>query len=285
MNRYARPKRCCRDSRRFRICAWMERSSEETGLVADHEPGLQCQRAGDGDALLLPAGELVGKRVREPPPHADQVQQPAHFFLPFPLCAHPVDLQGVPHDSAHAHHRVQRRQRVLKDDLHLPPQRAQFPAGERAHVPSLEIHPSRGGLVQSQDRAGEGRLAAAAFSDQSEGLVPVDLKRHPVHGPHHVPALVEMHLQVHYPQQRFRHGPASECIFVLVWRSGKRFEAQKTRPILDLQPRVCSIFLARRRKVGPGTPGCKHNQGRGHPGNDVTAFTRRTDTERIVSWL
>ena len=163
MNRYARPKRSCRDSRRFRNLRLDGKIQRGDGLVADHEPGLQCQRAGDGDALLLTAGELVWKRVREPPPHADEVQQPSDRFLPFPLCAHPVDLQGVANDFAHAHHRIQRRQWVLKHNLHFPPKRAQFPAGKRAHVAPLEIHPSRGGLVQSQDRAGEGRTCRCRF--------------------------------------------------------------------------------------------------------------------------
>src|SRR3954465_7123392 len=54
---------------RLMICAWIDTSSEATGspqpgeggdrLVADEEVGLHGERAGDGDALALPAGELV----------------------------------------------------------------------------------------------------------------------------------------------------------------------------------------------------------------------------------
>ena len=45
------------------IWLWMETSSAEMGLVADDELGLDRQSAGNADALLLTAGELVGETV------------------------------------------------------------------------------------------------------------------------------------------------------------------------------------------------------------------------------
>ena len=45
------------------------------GLVADDQLGLHRQRAGDGDALALAAGELVRIALRVLAPQADDAQQ------------------------------------------------------------------------------------------------------------------------------------------------------------------------------------------------------------------
>ena len=44
-------------------------------LVQHHQPRRQRQRAGDGDALALPAGKLVRKQIRRVRRQADQIEQ------------------------------------------------------------------------------------------------------------------------------------------------------------------------------------------------------------------
>ena len=56
--------RACRSSSRLTICAWIETSSADTASSAMMTFGLQRQRAGDGDALPLAAGELVRIALR-----------------------------------------------------------------------------------------------------------------------------------------------------------------------------------------------------------------------------
>ena len=63
MNRNVRCSSSCRSHSRFRIWAWIATSKRRHRFVADDEVRLQCQRAGDADALPLAARELVGKQV------------------------------------------------------------------------------------------------------------------------------------------------------------------------------------------------------------------------------
>ena len=59
MNRYVRLNSFCRSSSRFRICAWIDTSSAETGSSQTISFGPQRERARDADPLALTAGELV----------------------------------------------------------------------------------------------------------------------------------------------------------------------------------------------------------------------------------
>ena len=58
--------------------AWIETSSAETGSSATISFGPQRQRAGDADALALPAGELVRVAVVVLRVQPDQLQQLLH---------------------------------------------------------------------------------------------------------------------------------------------------------------------------------------------------------------
>ena len=75
MNRYVRPNSCCRSRIRLTICAWIDTSSADTGSSQTMKRGLQRQRAGDADALALPAGELVGIAIGVFLAQADHVEQ------------------------------------------------------------------------------------------------------------------------------------------------------------------------------------------------------------------
>src|SRR5260370_25702416 len=152
-------------------------------LVADHELGLDGERAGDADPLPLSAGEFVRETVHVVGLQADGLEELDHPRLH--LAARPgkiVDLQRLADDRAHGQPRIERGVRVLEDDLHVTPERAQRMGVHARDVGALEPDLARAGLYQPQDAATGGRLAAAGFSDQAQRLALADLKADPVAG-------------------------------------------------------------------------------------------------------
>ena len=93
-------------------------------LITHNQLRLNRQRARNADALALATGELVriAQRVLRCQPNS--VQQIGHP-LALVATAQAVQRQRFHQRLAHRHARVQRRIRVLKDDLHGTPLRAQ----------------------------------------------------------------------------------------------------------------------------------------------------------------
>ena len=146
------------------------------GLVADDERRLERDRARDADALALAAAELVRifRRVRGiEPDHLEELADPRDALV---ARADPVDRQRLAHDIADAHARVERRVRILKDDLQMPPRLAQLARPEREHVLILEPHFAGARLDQPQHAPARRRLARAGFADEPERLARGDGK-------------------------------------------------------------------------------------------------------------
>ena len=118
-------------------------------LVADDQLRLERERARDADPLPLAARELVRVAVVVLRAQADAGEQLAHAALHVLLGL--VDRERLADDLADALARVQRRVRVLEDDLHLAPQR---PHAARCD----EV---RDVLAFEADRAGRSDRAAA----------------------------------------------------------------------------------------------------------------------------
>ncbi len=100
-----------------------------------------------------------------------------------------MDQQGLPDEIEERHARVERRERVLEDHLHLAPQRPQLLGPERPHIDHRAIgaaDPDFTGrrLERAQDAARRGRLSAAALPDQSQRLALVDVEVDAVHRAH-----------------------------------------------------------------------------------------------------
>src|SRR5947209_12194555 len=129
-----------------------------------------------------------------------------------------VNDEGFADDGADRHARIERGERILEHELHVPPHRAQIVATELANVLTVEADLAVGRLDQAQHAAARGRLAAAGFADEAEGLAAIDRERHAVdridaadlarqqaaeHG--------EMFLQAADAEQRFAHDAAPNC--------------------------------------------------------------------------
>ncbi len=100
----------------------------------------------------------------------DAVEQLGDGALELAAARGPVHAQRLRHDVAGRHARIERGERILEDDLHLRPQRAQLRLGEMGDVASAERMRAGGRLDQPQDRASDRRLAAAGLAHQPERL-------------------------------------------------------------------------------------------------------------------
>src|SRR6185437_13672105 len=82
------------------------------------------------------------------------------------------------------HARIERRIRILKDDLHLAAQRAQRLAGEREHILPIEAHLARRGLDEAQNAPARGGLAAPRLAHESQRLARRNVERDAIDGLH-----------------------------------------------------------------------------------------------------
>ena len=99
-------------------------------LVADDEVRVERERAREADALALAAGELVRVARRRVGGQADDLEQLADLAPDAPCRARAVHAQRLADDAADGVARVERRERVLEDHLHPPPQRPQLALAE-----------------------------------------------------------------------------------------------------------------------------------------------------------
>ena len=122
-------------------------------LVEDDQLRVERERARDADALALAARELVREPVRMLGREADGAQQLVDALLALVAAVAAVDAQRLADDVAHGHARVQRRVRVLEDDLHLAPHVAHLAAVERRDVAAVEEDLPARRLDELDDRA------------------------------------------------------------------------------------------------------------------------------------
>ena len=123
--RYASSSRSRRSTNRLRICARTDTSSADTASSATISRGSHGERAGDADALALAAAQLVrialgvlGLEGRPSPAARDAVGA-------LRVGGEAVHAHRLADDARDRHARVQRRVRVLEDDLRLAPERQQ----------------------------------------------------------------------------------------------------------------------------------------------------------------
>ncbi len=153
------------------------------GLVQHDQPGRQRERARDGDALTLAAGELVGEQLGGALRQPHQLEQVEDALADLPRRERLVGDEGLGDDGAHAHARVERGERVLEDRLHrfavVPPARSV----QGVELLALEADAAAGGLLEAEDDLGGGRLAAAGLAHEAERLARRDRERDVVHRP------------------------------------------------------------------------------------------------------
>jgi hypothetical protein len=143
-------------------------------LVEQQHPGLDGQRPGQRDALLLAAGQLV-RVLPGLGSQPDHIQQVAGPLAP----AGPADL-AHPEPEGHVVQRGHVREQAVALEHH-----AHVPLGGRHRGDVLAVdqdRPGIGGLEAGHDAQGGG-LAAAGRSEQRDELARRHLDGQPVQGP------------------------------------------------------------------------------------------------------
>src|SRR6266404_7957342 len=144
-------------------------------LVADDEPRLDRQRAGDADPLSLAARELVRIALRMLRAQAYEAEKlrPPFFLAP---CREAIQRKRFGQRLLDGHARIERAVGILKNDLHRASLRAQRLRIEREQFLSVEPDLARSGFYQSQQQPAGRRLAAARFADQRQCFAASELE-------------------------------------------------------------------------------------------------------------
>ena len=124
MNRYARPRRSWRSSSRLTTPAWIETSSAETGSSSTSTRGRARARGRRRRADAAHRRTRAGTGSRD---HGSARPGRAAPRLGLAIAGHLVDDERLRDRGADRHPRVERRVRILEDDLHLPPHARRSP--------------------------------------------------------------------------------------------------------------------------------------------------------------
>src|SRR5439155_26045201 len=147
---------------------------------------MESQRSRDPDALSLSAAERVRKTPHVFGSEPDPAQEIRDALFTLAPVLHPVDVERLANQVEQRHARIEGRERVLEDHLHLAPERTELAGTEPADlddraVPGAYPDFARRRLDRSQDAPRRRRLAAPALAHQPERLPFVDVKVDAVH--------------------------------------------------------------------------------------------------------
>src|SRR2546423_1292627 len=145
------------------------------GLVTDDESRLDRQCARDANALALAAREFVWIPIGVFGAQSNFLKQLAHPGIGSGAFREFMNRQAFADDRADGHARIQRRDWILEDDLHLTAQRAQLASVERAYVLAFERYVAGSRLQQAENGAARRRLAAPRLPDNAERLTRLDV--------------------------------------------------------------------------------------------------------------
>ena len=154
----------------------METSSADTGSSQTMKSGESAKGPGDADALTLAAGEFVGIARCIGRIEAHPLEQGGHHLVALAAARDAMHLDRLADDAPHAHARIQAGDGILKNDLHVPPQPAEFFAAVGEEVHPFVANIAAGGGDEPQDRAADGGLAAARFANEAERLAGLDIE-------------------------------------------------------------------------------------------------------------
>jgi hypothetical protein len=130
-------------------------------LVEQQEPRLNRNRAGEGQTLLLTAGDLAGKAVR-------QVGDPAEFqgLAQTPPAVVPAEsLSGQAQADVSTNRQVRPEGQILKDHRHTALVRWAKDLTGCRHRLAVEQDRADGGSFQAGKQSQKGRFAAARWAE------------------------------------------------------------------------------------------------------------------------
>ena len=161
-------------------------------LIQCEDLGLQGQRAGDPDALLLPAGELPGVAAGVGTAQPDDLQQLRHPGIGGAL-VETVGVQGFREEVEHRKARIQRGDRVLKDHLEIAAQCSPPFGGQRRHVVAQHLDGPGLRAREFQDLVQRGRFPRAGLPDDAQRATLLEIEADVVDGAHLADLTAEHH--------------------------------------------------------------------------------------------
>uniref|UniRef100_A0A6J7MXT6 Unannotated protein n=1 Tax=freshwater metagenome TaxID=449393 RepID=A0A6J7MXT6_9ZZZZ len=149
----------------------LDRHVEGRHRLVEHEDlRVEGERPCHADALALATGELVRVPVAVLGIQPDDAQQFRNALCSPGGAVSPMHLERLGNGLVDLPARVERRVRILKDDLHLGAQRSHLLRGEPHQFAAPVPHRARRGFEQLQHAPGGGGLATTALADEAEGL-------------------------------------------------------------------------------------------------------------------
>jgi hypothetical protein len=151
-------------------------------LVRDDHLWVERERTGYADALTLTAGKLMGISVVMLRIESDKLEQVLYGALDAVRGLDVLNPEWSPDDRADRVPRVQRRERILEDHLHVLTERPQLPLRHVRDVVPVELDAATGGLDQPGKEPPCRRLATTRLADEAHGLAADHVERHAVDG-------------------------------------------------------------------------------------------------------
>jgi hypothetical protein len=147
------------------------------GFVGDDEFRPECQGTRNSDALALTSGEFVGIARHRGIIHANGSQKFCHALAANFAAETVVDDERFGDDVLHAEARIERAERILKDDLHASAQSPEFSAASRHQIVTFEAETAGCRFDQAQDEAAQRALARSGFANQTERFARLNVER------------------------------------------------------------------------------------------------------------
>src|SRR5262249_44566060 len=111
-------------------------------LIGNNEIGRGRKRSGNGDALALTAGELMGQPLGVGRVEADKLEKFDDPILHRRAVAKVMDQEAIGDLRSHRPARIEAGIGVLKNHLHSPAQTAQLRLPKAVEVLSVKEHPT-----------------------------------------------------------------------------------------------------------------------------------------------
>ena len=150
-------------------------------LIADDKFRIEDQGARNHDSLALAAGKFMRIAVEIFMRQADLGHHLQNGLFALGLRADFKHIQRRADQLLDRHSRIERRIRVLEDNLHLASIIAHFLRAQRAQVNAGENHLARVRLMQAQNGSAQRRFAAAGFADHAKRFAAPNFKADVIH--------------------------------------------------------------------------------------------------------
>src|SRR5260221_4711934 len=151
-------------------------------LVADDERWIEREGAGIPDALTVAAREFVRVALHRLAAKTDLLEEHGDAASEIRSAGDRIVAQRLADDVADIHARVERRVRVLEDDLQLAAVGPHLGAAQLVDALAAHLDGAGGGFDQFQNRFAGRRFAATALADKTKRLAFIDREADAVDG-------------------------------------------------------------------------------------------------------